>query len=302
MLKLNKDFTNNVTFRITVFLSLFSLFWSNNLSGEYFYFACYTLILTFGIIHGANDILILLKGKKTNKYSIVNHTFKYFSVVLLICLVFFNLPIISMLFFVLFSAYHFGEQQWTIFENNNSNSLTFFYFVFGSLIFLILFTLNSKEVSDIMYDITSFYIPEHVYKISLVTLTIINSVLLIINYKILKPQLFHQFILFIIMLIVFVFFDLLPAFAVYFVFFHSIPSIIEQAEYLFEDSSTKSFKKFIVKGFLYWLVAILFLGILYVIIKDKIDFSLGIFFSFLAAITFPHVLVIYKMKQITRKN
>ena len=38
------------------------------------------------------------------------------------------------------------------------------------------------------------------------------------------------------------------------------------------------------------------------VIKDKIDFSLGIFFSFLAAITFPHVLVIYKMKQITRKN
>ena len=41
---------------------------------------------------------------------------------------------------------------------------------------------------------------------------------------------------------------------------------------------------------------------IYPIIKDKIDFSLGIFFSFLAAITFPHVLVIYKMKQITRKN
>ena len=239
MIKFYTYLNNSSKFAIIYLISLFSLFWSNNLSGEYFYFACYTLILTFGIIHGANDILILLKGKKTNKYSIVIHTFKYFSVVLLICLVFFNLPVISMLFFVLFSAYHFGEQQWTIFENNNSSSLTFFYFVFGSLIFLILFTLNSKEVSDIMYDITSFYIPEHVYKISLVTLTIINSALIIINYKILKPQLFHQFILFIIMLIVFVFFDLLPAFAVYFVFFHSIPSIIEQAEYLFEDSSTK---------------------------------------------------------------
>ena len=299
---MNKEFTNNLTFRLTVFLSLFSLFLSNNLNGEYFYFACYALILTFGIIHGANDILILLKGKKTNKYTIINQTFKYFSIVLVICLVFFNLPIISMLFFVLFSAYHFGEQQWTIFENRNSNSLTFFYFVFGSLIFLILFTLNSKEVSDVIYDITAFYIPEQVYKISLVTLTIVNSVFLIINYKILKPQLFHQFVLFVIMLIVFVFFDLLPAFAVYFVFFHSIPSIIEQAEYLFEDSSAKSFKKFVVKGLLYWLVAILFLGILYIIVKDKIDFSLGIFFSFLAAITFPHVLVIYKMKQITRKN
>ena len=125
---------------------------------------------------------------------------------------------------------------------------------------------------------------------------------LIVNYKILKPQLFHQFILFLVMSIVFIFFDLLPAFAVYFVFFHSIPSIIEQAEYLFEDSSTESFKKFIIKGLAYWLIAIIFLGILYLVIKDKIDFSLGIFFSFLAAITFPHVLVIYKMKQITRKN
>jgi len=299
---LNKEFTNNLTFRLTVFLSLFSLFLSNNLSGEYFYFACYALILTFGIIHGANDILILLKGKKTNNYTILNKTFKYFSIVLIICLIFFNLPTISMLFFVLFSAYHFGEQQWTIFENNNSSSLTLFYFTFGSLIFLILFTLNSKEVSDVIFDITAFYVPEHVYKISLISFIFINSIFLLINYKTLRQQLFHQLILFFVMLLVFAVLDLLPAFAVYFVFFHSIPSIMEQADYLFEDSSVKSFKKFIIKGLGYWIVAVLFLIILYVIIKDKIDFSLGIFFSFLAAITFPHVLVIYKMKQITRKN
>ena len=125
---------------------------------------------------------------------------------------------------------------------------------------------------------------------------------MLINYRILKAQLVHQFILFSVMSIVFSFFDLLPAFAVYFVYFHSIPSIIEQAEFLFEDSSVKSFRKFIIKGFIYWLIAIIFLAFLYMIVKDKIDFSLGIFFSFLAAITFPHVLVIYKMKEITRKN
>ncbi len=299
---LNKDFTNNLTFRIIVFLSLFTLFWSNNLSGDYFYFSCYALILTFGIVHGANDILILLKGKTVNRKTVITKTLKYFSVVVLICLVFFNLPIISLLFFLLFSAYHFGEQQWTIFENNNSKSLTLFYFFFGSLIFIILFTINSAEVSDVIFDITAFYIPEKAYGLILVALLLINVVFLLINYKILKAQLFHQFILFTVMLIVFSFFDLLPAFAVYFVFFHSIPSIIEQAEYLFEDSSAKSFKKFIIKGFAYWLIAILFLAFLYLIIKDKIDFSLGVFFSFLAAITFPHVLVIYKMKEITRKK
>ena len=103
------------------------------------------------------------------------------------------------------------------------------------------------------------------------------------------------------MLLVFSFFDLLPAFAVYFVFFHSIPSIIEQADYLFEESSVDSFKLFIFRGLVYWILAIVFLIVLYLIVKDRIDLSLGIFFSFLAAITFPHVLVIYKMKENTRK-
>ena len=299
---MNKEYTNNLTFRIIVFLSLFTLFLSNNLSGEYFYFSCYALILTFGIIHGANDILLLMKGKNTDKKTVINNTLKYFSIVVLICIVFFNLPAISLLFFLLFSAYHFGEQQWTIFENNNSSSLTLFYFFFGSLIFTILFTINSEEVSDVILDITNFYIPQNAYGLSLLILSVVNILFMLLNYRILKPQLFHQFILFVVMLIVFSIFELLPAFAVYFVFYHSIPSIIEQAEYLFEDSSAKSFKKFIIKGFAYWLIAILFLVFLYLIIKDKIDFSLGIFFSFLAAITFPHVLVIYKMKEITRKK
>lgn len=299
---MNKEYTNNLTFRIIIFLSLFTLFLSNNLSGDYFYFTCYALILTFGVIHGANDILILLKGKKATTKAVINKTLKYFLIVVLICLVFFNLPTISLLFFLLFSAYHFGEQQWTIFENKNSNSLTLFYFFFGSLIFTMLFTINSSEVSDIIFDITKFYIPKSAYGISLLILLVINFVFMLINYRILKAQLVHQFILFSVMSIVFSFFDLLPAFAVYFVYYHSIPSIIEQAEFLFEDSSVKSFRKFIIKGFIYWLIAIIFLAFLYMIVKDKIDFSLGIFFSFLAAITFPHVLVIYKMKEITRKN
>ena len=299
---MNKEYTNNLTFRIIIFLSLFTLFLSNNLSGDYFYFTCYALILTFGIIHGANDILILLKGKKATTKAVINKTLKYFFIVVLICLVFFNLPTISLLFFLLFSAYHFGEQQWTIFENKNSNTLTLFYFFFGSLIFTMLFTINSSEVSDVIFEITKFYIPKSAYGISLLILLVINVVFMLINYRILKAQLVHQFILFSVMSIVFSFFDLLPAFAVYFVYFHSIPSIIEQAEFLFEDSSVKSFRKFIIKGFIYWLIAIIFLAFLYMIVKDKIDFSLGIFFSFLAAITFPHVLVIYKMKEITRKN
>ncbi len=278
-------------------LSLFSVFVSNHLNSEYFYFACYGLILTFGIIHGANDILILLKGKKQTKKIVIRSTVEYLSIVLLISVLFFLFSEISLLFFVLFSAYHFGEQQWTIFGNNQSKSISLFYFFFGLLIFSVLFLFNKSDVSNIIFEITKIYIPENIYSAGIIFSSIFTLLLIILNYQILKKQLLHQLALLVVMLLVFFTYELLPAFAIYFVFFHSIPSIIEQSDYLFGDSTkTENFKKFLLKGAVYWLLAIVFLFVMYLILKNNIDFSLAIFFSFLAAITFPHVLVIYKMK------
>ena len=278
-------------------LSLFSLFISNHLNSEYFYFACFGLILTFGIIHGANDILILLKGKKQTKKIVIRSTVKYLSIVLLISVLFFLFSEISLLFFVLFSAYHFGEQQWTIFGTNQSKSISLFYFFFGLLIFSVLFLFNKSDVSNIIFEITKIYIPENIYSAVIIFSSLCTLLLIILNYQILKKQLLHQLALLVVMLLVFFTYELLPAFAIYFVFFHSIPSIIEQSDYLFGDSTkAENFKKFLLKGAVYWLLAIVFLVVMYLILKNNIDFSLAIFFSFLAAITFPHVLVIYKMK------
>ena len=278
-------------------LSLFSLFISNHLNSEYFYFACYGLILTFGIIHGANDILILLKGKKQTKKIVIRSTVKYLSIVLLISVLFFLFSEISLLFFVLFSAYHFGEQQWTIFGSNQSKSISLFYFFFGLLIFSTLFLFNQNDVSNIIFEITKIDISENIYSAGFIFSFLCTLLLIILNYQILKKQLLHQLALLVVMLLVFFTYELLPAFAIYFVFFHSIPSIIEQSDYLFGDSiQSENFKKFLLKGATYWLLAIVFLVIMYLILKNNVDFSLAIFFSFLAAITFPHVLVIYKMK------
>ena len=278
-------------------LSLFSVFISNHLNSEYFYFVCYGLILTFGIIHGANDILILLKGKKQTNKLVLKSTLKYLFIVLLISILFFLFSDISLLFFVLFSAYHFGEQQWTIFGRNESKSITIFYFFYGLLVFTMLFLFNKTDVSTIVFEITEIYISENLYLKGFIFSMILTLGFTILNFNILKKQLLHQLALFVVMLLVFFTYELLPAFAIYFVFFHSIPSILEQSEYLFDNSKSKeNFKKFMLKGSIYWLVAMVFLVAMYLIFKNNVDFSLAIFFSFLAAITFPHVLVIYKMK------
>ena len=291
------NYSDNLSFKLTLLFSLFSLFVSNHLNSEYFYFACYGLILSFGIIHGANDILILLKGKKKTDQIILKSTMKYLFIVLLISFIFFNFSEISLFFFVLFSAYHFGEQQWTIFGNNESKSISLFYFFYGLFIFFMLFEFNKSDVSNIVLEITKIYIPENIYSLGLFFSSLLALSLIILNFKILKKQLLHQLALLVVMFLVFFTYELLPAFAIYFVFFHSIPSIIEQSDYLFGHSAkTENFKKFFFKGAIYWLLAIVFMIIMYLVFKNNVDFSLAIFFSFLAAITFPHVLVINKMK------
>ena len=81
-------------------------------------------------------------------------TFVYVFIVLLITLIFFSFLLLSLIFFVLFSCYHFGEQQWTILDENIDSGLLFF--TNGLLIFATLFYFHRNEVIVIVF-ITLFY-------------------------------------------------------------------------------------------------------------------------------------------------
>ena len=62
----------------------------------------FSSVLLFGIIHGANDIYLIIRGNNKNK-KISRTTFIYVFIVLLITLIFFSFPLLSLIFFVLFS-------------------------------------------------------------------------------------------------------------------------------------------------------------------------------------------------------
>ena len=62
----------------------------------------FSSVLLFGIIHGANDIYLIIRGNNKNK-KISKTTFIYVFIVLLITLIFFSFPLLSLIFFVLFS-------------------------------------------------------------------------------------------------------------------------------------------------------------------------------------------------------
>jgi len=250
-------------------------------------------ILFFGIIHGANDIHLILKRQPKNS-GYIKVTFYYVLVILAATLSFYSFSGISLLFFVLFSCYHFGEQQWTIINKSIDNKI--YFFSYGLFVFALLFYFNIEAVIDIISKISNLELLYEYFEYLFYFSSIFLTLTTLIYFNELKDQLIFQILLFIIMIFSFKYLDLMDAFAFYFVIYHSIPSIFEQTEYLFGEISIKSILKYFKSALLYWVFAIVGL-IIYYYLNQANELSLNLFFSFLAAITFPHVIVILKMKK-----
>ena len=253
-------------------------------------------ILTFGIVHGANDLLLINKTTNTTK-SIFTQFFIYLTLVLLFFIFFYSIPYLALITFVILSSYHFGEHQWTLFEKTNNNVIKILYFSYGLLIFSILFYFNFNEVSLIIKDITDQSLDLTFFKNLLIYSSLTTLIISIMLFKHLKNQLLIQIFLLIFFLITVYFTDLLMSFAIYFVLWHSLPSVLEQSKFLFGSSERTHLKIYLKKASLYWILSILGLTVTYYIFKDSQSQLLSIFFSFLAAITFPHTFVISKIKK-----
>ena len=113
-------------------------------------------VLTVGILHGANDLEILSKKFKGS----LNHLYTrflilYLMVVLLGAAFFFIIPSFTLILFVIFSSYHFGEQHWG--ERLSMNYANFtFYTLYGALVFFMIFTLQYDDVVFIINEISGY--------------------------------------------------------------------------------------------------------------------------------------------------
>ena len=145
--------------------------------------------------------------------------------------------------------------------------------------------------------LVSFTIPPINYSyltISLFIITIIYSFLLIYN-KSLRKFFIGEITFFILLFILTLYSTLIFGFAIYFIFFHSILSIKDQVKFIYNNDKPTSIKKYIRSSMPYFILALIFLLIFYLYVDlEKINL-LQIIFTFLAAITFPHVIVIEKM-------
>ena len=293
---MNSYYFNHISSLLIILGTLFCVILNYTVSETYVDILSGFGILTFGIVHGANDLLLINKTTNTTK-SIFTQFFIYLTLVLLFFIFFYSIPSLALITFVILSSYHFGEHQWTLFEKTNNNIIKILYFSYGLLIFSILFYFNFNEVSFIIKDITDQSFDLTFFKKLLIYSSLTTLIISIMLFKHLKNQLLIQIFLLIFFLITVYFTDLLMSFAIYFVLWHSLPSILEQSKFLFGSSERTHLKIYLKKASLYWILSILGLTVTYYIFKDSQSQLLSIFFSFLAAITFPHTFVISKIKK-----
>ena len=293
---MNSYYFNHISSLLIILGTLFCVILNYTVSESYNDILSGFGILTFGIVHGANDLLLINKTTNSTK-SILTQFFIYLTLVLLFFIFFYVIPSLALITFVILSSYHFGEQQWTLFEKTNNYIIKILYFSYGLLIFSILFYFNFNEVSFIIKDITDQSLDFTFFKNLLIFSSLTTLIISIMLFKHLKNQLLIQIFLLIFFVITVYFTDLLLSFAIYFVLWHSLPSILEQSKFLFGSSERTHLKIYLKKASLYWIFSILGLIVTYYIFKDSQSQLLSIFFSFLAAITFPHTFVITKIKK-----
>ena len=287
--------SKNIKLRILIFLTTISL--SILLPVNYQDILGFLLILSIGVIHGANDLLIIKKYTKKDTLKSQILYFLYYLGIVFIGFVFFYLfPAIALLSFVLVSIYHFGEQHW---EANVSNTglakseKIYPISLHGLIFFIIIFMNNINVVNDVLFSFNTISLDYHLLRTLLIILFSIYMFLLS-SFR-LRTYLIEEFMFFILLFILTINASLIFGFSIYFIFFHSILSIKDQVRFIYDDNKSEYVKKYLINALPYFFLALLFLLGFYLIIDIESIDILPIIFTFLAAITFPHVIVIEKM-------
>ena len=250
-------------------------------------------VLTLGILHGANDLSLLQSIRfmrtKSQRFLV------YIATVLLFSLILYHFPMTALLFFVLFSCYHFGEQQWTHRFQSKTNSPQFFYFVYGAFLFSMLFWSHAEQTQFIIKELSDLHITPISFQYMTFTSVFFCVLYLLLQFSASKTLITDVLLQSALLMLLFWTTNLIVSFGTYFIIWHSWPSLQDQTRTLYNKPN--AYFEYLKDAFPYWIISILGLS-LFFIYNEQIGLNpMALFFAFLAAITFPHVFVIFGLHQ-----
>ena len=256
-------------------------------------------ILFIGIPHGAIDHVLFFKKRNLSQiqfYSV------YLGLILLFLVLWIYFPFWSLLLFLLISAFHFGESQFS--EINTSNLIKYLlYPVWGIALLSTLMHYNLHELIDITTffkdtnDLQIMYDEVFIFQLYLITNigSIILLLLLAVKSHMNLDRLFSELFLLIILHITFYLFPFLIAFTMYFVILHSIKVMNQEYQFLKQDSDNFKFIDFFKILIPYSLLSIFFTTLIIALsYVGVISYSVPLVsIIIISVITLPHAIVMH---------
>lgn len=254
----------------------------------------YFLILSIGVGHGANDLKIYFKNKNLPLSKSILFISIYAAAVIAGFIAFFIIPDIVLALFLIVSGFHFGQEHFERYSLKSSISKTLFITTYGLSIIMALLYLNSTYSLSIIHDlihrtITLSYLKWTFYILAVTTLLL---GIIVLN-KVAITHYLKEILYLIVIYIIFASSSLIWGFTIYFILWHSIPSIYHQIDHLQGAVNKRAIIQYVKSSILFWITALLFLGVLYYFLNEKTVLFLSVIVAFLGGITFPHVFVMH---------
>lgn len=285
-------------YRFSIVFSFLGLWITTLFPEDFELFLGFFLIFTFGMIHGSNDMLIVNKLTNLKKTSFIKTLAIYLLVVSTAVLIFYWLPGVALILFVCFSAYHFGEQHWEeSLESITNTSKRLYFFAYGLFVLFMVFYFNEASVKMIVNEISGMTLNQLYTEHVLITLGVfmLSFLAVMLRQKEIKLNtVITELFTLLVLVIIFKSSSLIWGFTIYFIIWHSIPSLLEQIRFAYGSLDRKNIINYTKAALPYWLVSLVGMTLLYFVFKDEKHFY-SLFFAFIAAVTFPHSIVMLKM-------
>ena len=233
-------------------------------------------MLTIGIPHGALDHLT--ESLNSNKKITIKFIFFYLLLMIPILLLWYWIPIVALLFFLIYSAWHFGITETISWGIKNS----FIGFLWGSMLFISIFLTHYLEFENIL-SVMSISIPNLSFDTKLIgNLILIIPLILAISKKNINW----------VLIIIFFYMSssnsLLLTFGLYFIFEHSVIGWMH-----LKNKLKLSHLKMYLNALPFNIGAIFLFLIFNYFLNLDLKHAVVYSFVFLSAISFPHVICMH---------
>lgn len=259
---------------------------------------CIPFVLFLGIPHGAIDNVLYLRQSKTNNALFIG---VYVFIVGLNILFWILSPSMAYVLFLVLSAYHFGQSQFSQYFKNQLFDHKALYFFWGLALLFGFVLFNLEEINGIMIQYEEFEVFSPLHQKAWMQIGFAITLAVTIGFKLKltlqKTMTVEDFLMELLVLgLILVCFYLMPliiGFTLYFVILHSFKVLREEYQFLNVEREVSSIKGFIFLLAPFTLLSLVGIALMFGLIHfEVLSISYGYcLMIIISSITLPHVFV-----------